>query len=70
MGLLKLLGLNLFFVNFPLLPSPPLILCDHISATYLNANPILYAQTEHVEIDYHFVREHVLQRSLSLVHTF
>ena len=43
---------------------PPLILCDNISATYLAANLILHARTKHVEIDYHFVRERVLQRSL------
>ena len=43
---------------------PPLILCDNISATYLAANPILHAHTKHVEIDYHFVTERVLQCSL------
>ena len=43
---------------------PPLILCDNINATYLAANPILHARTKHVEINYHFVREHVLQCSL------
>ncbi|WKA01874.1 hypothetical protein VitviT2T_020126 [Vitis vinifera] len=51
---------------------PPLILYDNINATYLATNPILHARTKHVEIDYHFVRECVLQRSLSLypIHTF
>ncbi|RVW63384.1 Retrovirus-related Pol polyprotein from transposon RE1 [Vitis vinifera] len=43
---------------------PPLILCVNISATYLATNPILHARTKHVEIDYHFVQERVLQRSL------
>ena len=43
---------------------PPLILCDNISATYLAANPILHARTKHVEINYHFVTERVLQCSL------
>ena len=41
-----------------------LILCIDIKATYLAANPILHARTKHVEIDYHFVQERVLQRSL------
>ncbi|KAL6323567.1 hypothetical protein AAG906_039152 [Vitis piasezkii] len=39
---------------------PPLILCVNISATYLAANPILHARTKHVEIDYHFVRERLV----------
>ena len=45
---------------------PFLILCDNISATYLVVNPILHAQIKHMEIDYHFVQEHVLQRSFSV----
>ncbi|RVX21744.1 Retrovirus-related Pol polyprotein from transposon RE1 [Vitis vinifera] len=45
---------------------PFLILCDNISATYLVVNPILHAQTKHMEIDYHFVQERVLQRSFSV----
>ena len=45
---------------------PPLILCVNISATYLATNPILHARTKHVEIDYHFVQDRVLPRSLSL----
>ena len=43
---------------------PLLILYDNISATYLATNPILHAHTKHVETDYHFVQERVLQRSL------
>jgi hypothetical protein len=31
--------------------------CDNLGATYLSANPIFYARTKHIEIDYHFVRE-------------
>ena len=45
---------------------PFLILCDNISATYLVVNPILHAQTKHMEIDYHFVQERVIQRSFSV----
>ena len=49
-----------------LLPvSRPLALyCDNLSATYLVANHVLHARTKHVEIDYHFVRERVVNGSL------
>lgn len=33
------------------------------------ANPILYARTKHVEIDYHFVRERVVHKSLLVQYT-
>lgn len=31
--------------------TPPLLLCDNISTTYLTADPIMHAHTKHVEID-------------------
>ena len=33
-----------------ILDNIPLILCDNLSVAYLIANPILYAQTKHVEV--------------------
>ena len=46
--------------------SPPLLICDNISALHLAANPVLHARTKHIEIDYHFVRERVLDKSLAV----
>ena len=51
------------------LSHPPLLLCDNISATYLAANPMLHARTKHVEIDYHFIRERVMCRTLRIQYT-
>jgi hypothetical protein len=50
-------------LHFPLL-SPPILWCDNIDATFLAANPMFHAQTKHVEIDYHFIREKVASNQL------
>jgi hypothetical protein len=36
-----------------------LIYCDNVSVVYLSTNPIQHQCMKHVEIDLHFVREHV-----------
>lgn len=35
------------------------VFCDNISTTYLVVNPDNRAQTKHLEVDLHFVRERV-----------
>ena len=46
------------------LPQPPLLWCDNVSALAIASNPVYHAQTKHIEVDYHFVREKVLKRDL------
>ncbi|KAI5341513.1 hypothetical protein L3X38_020787 [Prunus dulcis] len=48
------------------LPSLPLLWCDNQSAIHLASNPVFSAPTKHVEVDYHFTRELVQQRFLSV----
>lgn len=40
--------------------------CDNLGAKYLSANPVFHARTKHIEVDYHFVRERVLQKLLEI----
>ena len=39
---------------------------DNIGATYLTANPLFHAHTKHIEIDFHFVRDPVASKSLTV----
>ena len=49
---------------FILLPQPPLLWCDNVSALAITSNPVYHAQTKYIEVDYHFVHEKVLRRDL------
>ena len=42
--------------------------CDNMSSIQLAKNPILYAQTKHIEVHYHFICERVLAGDISLVY--
>ena len=48
------------------LSTPPKLWCDNVSALAIASNPIFHARTKHVEVDYHFVGEHVLCRDLQV----
>ncbi|GKV27558.1 hypothetical protein SLEP1_g36720 [Rubroshorea leprosula] len=41
------------------LPHPPQLFSDNLSALHMSINPVFHAQTKHIELDYHFVREKV-----------
>jgi hypothetical protein len=48
------------------LSTAPIIWCDNVSALSLAANPVYHARTEHIEVDYHYVREKVLNRDVKV----
>lgn len=39
--------------------TPFTIYCDNISVIYVALNPVFYARTEHIKLDFHFVRERI-----------
>ncbi len=44
----------------------PSIWCDNSSAVFLAVNPVFHARTRHVEVDFHFVRDHVRRKFVSV----
>jgi hypothetical protein len=40
--------------------------CDNLGAKHLASNSIFHERMKHVEIDYHFVRSHVLKKLLNV----
>lgn len=42
------------------LPFPPVLCCDNLSVLALASNPIFHARTKHIKVDYHFVRDKVV----------
>ena len=45
-----------------------LVYCDNVSAVYLAANPVHHRRTKHIELDIHFVREHVALGRVRVLH--
>ncbi|XP_019095528.1 PREDICTED: uncharacterized protein LOC109130439 [Camelina sativa] len=54
-------------LNVPL-PQTPELYCDNLSAVYLTANLAYHKRTKHFDVDYHYVREHVVLKTLVVTH--
>ncbi|XP_031282077.1 uncharacterized protein LOC116140606 [Pistacia vera] len=48
------------------MPSPPKILCDNKSAIFMAVNPVTRPCSKHIAINYHFVRELIVNGSLKV----
>ena len=42
------------------------IMCDNKSAICLSKNSVLHSRTKHIDIRYHFIKEHVLNGDIAL----
>ena len=59
------LQLLLTDLGFPL-TTPLTLWCNNVGAIYLSSNPVLHARTKHIESDFHFVREQVQNKLLTI----
>jgi len=48
--------------------STPQIYSDNLGAVLLSANPVMHSKSKHFELDLHFVREHIQQQHVQLLH--
>ena len=55
---------QLFYYGFKLEKIP--IFCDNISAIAITQNPVQHSRTKHIDIRYHFIREHVMNGIVEL----
>ncbi|GKE65273.1 hypothetical protein Tco_1519434, partial [Tanacetum coccineum] len=42
------------------------IFCDNTSAIAISNNPVLHFRTKHIDIRYHFIRDHILKGDIEL----
>ncbi|XP_057745484.1 secreted RxLR effector protein 161-like [Arachis stenosperma] len=42
------------------------LFCDNMSAINISKNPVLHSRTKHIEIKYHFIREHVQKGTIDI----
>ncbi|GJW39955.1 retrovirus-related pol polyprotein from transposon TNT 1-94 [Tanacetum coccineum] len=49
--------LSYYDIHYKMVP----IFCDNTSAIAISNNPILHSRTKHIDITYHFIRDHILK---------
>ncbi|GJX48584.1 retrovirus-related pol polyprotein from transposon TNT 1-94 [Tanacetum coccineum] len=52
--------------NYDVLYDKVPIFCDNTSAIAISNNPVLHSRTKHIDIRYHFIRDHILKGDIEL----
>jgi hypothetical protein len=61
----ELCWLRMLFKEFGLfLHAPPILWCNNLGAIALASNQVYHARTKHIEVDYHFIREKVVNKDV------
>lgn len=61
------IGFECFFCDLDIpFFSPPIIWCNNQGAMSLASNPIFHAHMKHIQVDFNFIREKVLNRDFCL----
>ncbi|GKA37816.1 hypothetical protein Tco_0724381 [Tanacetum coccineum] len=54
--------LNDYDMHYKMVP----IFCDNTSAIAISNNPVLHSRTKHIDIRYHFIKDHILKGDIEL----
>ncbi|GJV48910.1 retrovirus-related pol polyprotein from transposon TNT 1-94 [Tanacetum coccineum] len=54
--------LSNYDIHYKMVP----IFCDNTSAIAISNNPVLHSRTKHIDIRYHFIRDHILKGDIKL----
>ncbi|GJR50531.1 retrovirus-related pol polyprotein from transposon TNT 1-94, partial [Tanacetum coccineum] len=54
--------LSNYDIHYKMVP----IFCDNTSAIAISNNPVLHSRTKHIDIIYHFIRDHILKGDIEL----
>ena len=64
----EVIWLKNLLLDFQLAVPSVKLLCDSQAAMHIASNPIFHERTKHIDIDCHFVRQHVQSGMLKLIH--
>ncbi|GKD00618.1 hypothetical protein Tco_1170892 [Tanacetum coccineum] len=54
--------LNDYDIHYKMVP----IFCDNTSVIAISNNPVLHSRTKHIDIRYHFIRDHILKEDIEV----
>ncbi|GJV26490.1 hypothetical protein Tco_1379185 [Tanacetum coccineum] len=62
----NILWMKIQFTDYDIIYEKVPIFCDNTSAITISNNPVLHSRTKHIDIRYHFIRDHILKGDIEL----